>query len=149
MANLVVKVKRTDNKVHFEGLSDTNPGIAIPLDYSPPLGNGNGFAGLEILLISFAGCVSTTVVFLLGRLGKHISSYTASAEGIRTEHPLMLKEIRFHICIESEDITDTDMENVIKQAEAISPVWLAVKNNITVETTFELCSGLINSVAVS
>ena len=138
MANLVVKVKRTDNKVHFEGLSDTNPGIAIPLDYSPPLGNGNGFAGLEILLISFAGCVSTTVVFLLGRLGKHISSYMASAEGIRTEHPLSLKEICFHIYIESEDVTGVDMENIIKQAEAISPVWQAVKSNVIVETTFEL-----------
>ena len=138
MSNLVVKVKRTDNKVHFESVSDTNPSIEIPFDYAPPLGNGHGFAGLEILLISFAGCVSTTVVFLLGRLGKHISSYTASAEGIRSEHPLTLKEIRFHICIESEDVTGADMENVIKQAEAISPVWLAVKNNIIVETTFEL-----------
>lgn len=138
MANLVVKVKRTDSKVHFVGVSDTNPSIEIPFDYAPPLGTGCGFAGLEILLISFAGCVSTTVVFLLGRLGKHISSYTASAEGIRTEHPLSLKEICFHICIESEDITDADMEYVIKQAEAISPVWQAVKNNITVKITFEL-----------
>ena len=77
MANLVVKVKRTDNQVHFEGVSDTNTGIVIPFDYAPPLGNGHGFAGLEILLISFVGCVSTTVVFLLGRLGKHISSYIA------------------------------------------------------------------------
>lgn len=138
MANLVVEIKKTDNKVHFEGVSDTNPGIAIPFDYAPPLGNGHGFAGLEILLMSFAGCVSTTVVFLLGRSGKHISSYTASAEGIRSEHPLSLKEIRFHIRIESEDIMGTDMENAIKQAEAISPVWQAVKNNITIETTFEL-----------
>lgn len=138
MANLVIEIKKTDNKVHFEGVSDTNPGIAIPFDYAPPLGNGHGFAGLEILLMSFAGCVSTTVVFLLGRSGKHISSYTASVEGIRSEHPLSLKEIRFHIRIESEDIMGTDMENAIKQAEAISPVWQAVKNNITIETTFEL-----------
>lgn len=138
MANLVVKVKRTGNKLHFEGVSDTNPSIVIPFDYAPPLGNGHGLAGLEILLISFAGCVSTTVVFLLGRLGKHISSYTASAEGIRAEHPLSLKEISFHIYIESEDVTDADIENVMKQAEAISPVWQAVKNNIIVETTFEL-----------
>lgn len=138
MENLVVKVKRTDNKVHFESVSDTNPSIQIPIDYAPPLGNGNGFAGLEILLISFAGCVSTTVVFLLSRLGKRISFYTASAEGIRSEHPLSLKKICFHIYIESEAVTGTDMENVIKQAEAISPVWQAVKNNIIVETTFDL-----------
>jgi len=138
MANLVVEIKKTDGKVHFEGVSDKNPGMAIPFDYAPPLGNGQGFAGLEILLMGFAGCVSTTVVFILGRSGKHISSYSAKAEGIRNEHPLSLKEIRFHICIKSEDIMNTDMENAIKQAEALSPVWQAVKNNMTFETSFEL-----------
>ncbi len=138
MANLIVEVKKTDNKVHFEVVSKINSSRAIPFDYAPPLGNGQGFSGLEILLMSFAGCVSTTVVFLLGRSGKHITSYTASVEGIRNEHPLSLKEIQFHICIESEDIKRTDMENAIKQAETISPVWLAVKNNITVVITSEL-----------
>lgn len=138
MGNLAVKVTRTDNKVHFEGVSETNPGITIPFDYAPPLGSGSGFAGLELLLMSFAGCVSTTAVFLLGRMGKHISSFSASAEGIRSEHPLSLKEICFHICIESEDVTDKDMETVLKQAEAVSPVWQAVKNNIAVKTSFEL-----------
>ena len=138
MADLVVKVKRTDNKVHFVGVSDTSPGTEISFDYAPPLGTGCGFAGLELLLMSFAGCVSTTVVFLLGRAQKHISSYTASARGIRTEHPVALKEIHFCICIESEDITQADMETVIKQAQAVSPVWQAIKNNIDVKTTFEL-----------
>lgn len=138
MANLIIEIKRTNQKVHFEGVSEANPGISIPFDFAPPLGDGNGFAGLELLLMSFTGCVSTTVVFLLGRMGKSISSYTARVEGIRSERPLSLREIHFHIQIESGDITDTDMEDAIKQAEAISPVWLAVKNNITVEITFEL-----------
>ncbi len=138
MENLIVKVKRTDNKVHFEGVSDSNPRLVIPFDYTPPLGSGDGFAGLEVLLMSFAGCVSTTIVFLLGRLGKHISAFTATAEGIRNEHPLSLKAICFHICIGSDDVTGTDMDAVMKQAEAVSPVWQAVKNNIAVKTTFEL-----------
>ena len=138
MANLVVEVKRTNQKVHFEGVSNANPSRCIPFDFAPPLGDGNGFAGLELLLMSFAGCVSTTIVFLLERLGKHILSYTATAEGIRRERPLSLSEIHFHIQIESKDIAGTEMEDVIKQAEAISPVWQAVKNNITVETTFPL-----------
>ena len=138
MENLVVSVTRTDSKVHFEAVSATNPGIEIPFDFAPPLGSGCGFAGLELLLASFAGCVSTTVVFLLGRMGKHISAYTASAEGVRSEHPLTLQEICLHMCVESEDATDADMENVIKQTEAISPVWQAIKNNISVKITFEL-----------
>ena len=110
MANLVVEIKRTNQKVHFEGISEANPNISIPFDYAPPLGDGNGFAGLELLLMSFTGCVSTAIVFLLGKSGKHILSYTARAEGIRREHPLSLCKICFHICIESADITDTDME---------------------------------------
>ncbi|MDD4291441.1 MAG: OsmC family protein [Clostridia bacterium] len=138
MENIVVKVKRTDSKVHFEAVSDSNPSMQIPFDYAPPLGSGCGFAGLEVLLMSFAGCVSTTTAFLLGRLGKHISAYTATAEGVRTEHPLSLKENSFHICVKSDDVTDTDMEKVIRQAEAVSPVWQAVKNNIIVKTTYEI-----------
>ena len=138
MENLVVEVKRTNQKVHFEGVSDANPDMLIPFDFVSPLGDGNGFAGLELLLMSFAGCVSTAIVFLLGRSGKHITSYTARAEGIRRERPLSLEEIRFHIRIKSEDITSVEMEDAIRQADAISPVWQAVKNNVTVKTTFEL-----------
>ena len=141
MADLVVNLKRTDSKVHFEGVSDANPNTEIPFDFAPPLGTGCGFGGLELLLMSFAGCVSTTVVFLLGRTGKHISSYTASAKGVRNEHPLSLKEIRLCIFIESEDITEADMENAIKQAQAVSPVWQAVNNNVTVKISFELKKG--------
>lgn len=138
MANLSVEIKRTNQKVHFEGVSVANPNITIPFDFAPPLGDGQGFAGLELLLMSFAGCVSTTVVFLLGRSGKHITSYSAAVEGVRSEQPLALKEIHFKIKLASEDITAEDMENVMKQAEAISPVWQAVKNNVIVEITYEL-----------
>ena len=100
MANLFVNVKRTNQKVHFEGVSTVNPDTVIPFDFAPPLGDGQGFGGLELLLMSFTGCVSTTLVFLLGRSGKHISSYTAAAEGIRSEQPLALKEIHFILHIE-------------------------------------------------
>jgi Predicted redox protein, regulator of disulfide bond formation len=138
MANLSVEIKRTNQKVHFEGVSKDNPGVSIPFDFAPPIGDGNGFAGLELLLMSFAGCVSTTVIFLLGRAGKHVESYTANAEGVRREQPLSLSEIHLHISIKSDDVTGSDIENALKQAEAISPVWLAVKNNVTVKTTYDL-----------
>lgn len=136
MSNLLVEIKRTNRKVHFEGVSADNPNITIPFDFSPPLGDGNGFAGLELLLMSFTGCVSTAVVVLLGRTGKHILSYSAKAEGIRREDPLSLSMIKFHICVESDDLTGEDIDGAIKTAETISPVWLAVKNNMTVETSY-------------
>jgi len=138
MANLSVEIKRTNQKVHFEGVSDLNPGISIPFDFAPPLGDGAGFGGLELLLMSFAGCASTTIVFLLGRAGKQLTAYSATAEGTRTERPLSLSEIHLHMRIESEDITAADMETALAQAEAMAPVWQALKNNVAIKISFEL-----------
>ncbi len=138
MENLIVSLKRTDDRVHFECTSALHPAITVPLDYTPPLGSGNGLAGLEALLIAFSGCVSTAVVALLMRLGKHVRDYSASAEGVRTEQPLALREIQLHITVSSDDVTKEDMQTVLQQAEAISPVWIAIKNNVSVQTSFEL-----------
>ena len=137
MDNLVIKLKRTDQKVHFEGVSNLNPDLSMPMDFAP-YGDGKGYAGLEALLISFSGCVSTAIVLLLARLGRHIKDYEVTAEGIRNEQPLYLKEILFHVNIKSDDVTEADMQAVLKQAEVLSPVWLAIKNNVSVKTTFEL-----------
>lgn len=137
MEKLIVKLKRTDQKLHFEGVSNLNPELSVPMDFAP-YGDGKGYAGLELLLITFSGCVSTALVFLLGRMGRHIADYEVTAEGIRNEQPLYLREILFHVSIKSDDVTEADMQTVLKQAEAISPVWLAIKNNVTVKTTFEL-----------
>lgn len=138
MDNLVIDLKRTDSRVHFECVSASHPSLSIPLDYVPPLGADAGFAGLELLLASFCGCVSTAVVALLLRMGKRIDSYAVHAEGVRSEQPLMLKQILFHIAIESADIADADMQAVLRQAEQISPVWLAIRNTISVETSYTI-----------
>ena len=90
--------------------------------------------------MSFAGCVSTTVVFLLGRMGKKVGAYQASAQGVRREQPLSLAKIHLHLQLEVEQGTDAEMEAVLKQAEALSPVWQAVKNNIAVTVTYTLQS---------
>ena len=138
MDNLIVTIHRTNQKVHFEAVSRTNPARALPFDFTPPLGDGDGFAGLELLLMSFAGCVSTTLVFLLGRLGKQITSFDAVAEGVRSERPLSLREIHLHLVLRSENLSNTELDEAILQAESVSPVWQAVKNNVSVSVTYEL-----------
>ena len=138
MENLIVDLKRTDLRVHFDVVSASHPDLPIPCDYTPPLGTGNGFAGLELLLVSFCGCVSTAVVALLLRMGKQLASYSVHAEGIRTEQPLTLSKILFHISLESGDVSPADMDAVLRQAEQISPVWIAIKNNVSVETSYEI-----------
>ncbi len=138
MENLRVDIKLIGQKVQFEAVSQTNPNRPVALDYVPPIGDGQGFAGLELLLISFCGCVSTAVVALLRKAGKRIVSYECSAVGIRQESPLLLKKILFEVRVRSDNTETADMDSVLGMAAAISPVWLAIKNNVDVETAYEI-----------
>ena len=138
MGNIVVELKRTKGNVHFETTSADHPAIMVPFDYTPPLGSGEGLAGLEALVMTFSGCVSTAIVALLLRLGRHVEGFSVRAEGERNEQPLSLKKILFHVQVTSGDVTNEDMEKVLHQAELISPVWLAIKGNVTVVTTYQL-----------
>lgn len=138
MENLHVDFSLVNQKVRFKALSSGNPDKPLPLDYAPPLGDGQGFAGLELLLISFCGCVSTAVVALLRRAGKTVDAYEGTAQGIRQENPLILKKIVFEVRVRSKDAAPEDMEKAMRTAAAISPVWLAIKNNVEVETGYIL-----------
>jgi len=138
MENIVVELKRTKGNVHFETVSADHPAINVPFDYTPPLGLGEGLAGLEALVMTFSGCVSTAVVGLLLRLGKHVDGYSVRAEGERNEQPLSLKKILFHVQVTSADVTPEDMDKVMHQAEIISPVWIAIRGNVAVETSYRV-----------
>ena len=134
MENIIVDLKRTSGHVHFEAASANHPALSIPFDYS----SGDGLSGLEALVMTFSGCVSTAIIGLLLRLGKHIGAYAVKAEGERNEQPLSLSKIFFHIEITSSDVTADDMDWVLKQAEAISPVWIAIQGNVAVETSYQI-----------
>jgi uncharacterized OsmC-like protein len=129
-----VNVKLTNQKVQFSGVSKTNPNHPIVFDYLPPLGDGQGYKGLELLLMSFAGCVSTTIVYLLRKMGKNVSGFTIKAIGINRAQPLSLQKIDFEAILESSDASDLDLKNAILQAEKLSPVWVTCKNDIEVNT---------------
>ena len=138
MEHIVVNLERTSGNVHFEAVSADHPELTIPFDYTPPLGSGDGLSGLEALVMTFSGCVSTAIIALSHRLGKHIGSYAVKATGERAEQPLSLQKIFFHIELTSRDITADDMDWVLRQAEAISPVWLAIEGNVAVETSYRI-----------
>ncbi len=138
MENLYVETKLVNQKVRFKAVSRTNPDRPVALDYVPPIGDGQGFAGLELLLVSFCGCVSTALVALLRKAGKSIISYECSAVGIRQENPLSLKKIKLEVRVQSENIESVDMDKVLRVAAVISPVWLAVKDNVEVETEYKV-----------
>ncbi len=137
---LEVSLSLTNQKVRFIGVSTSNPDHPIAFDYLPPIGDGQGFLGLELLLMSFSGCVSTGIVFLLRKMGKSVSGYRANAIGTKRMQPISLEKIHFEIVLESSDTTDSDVVAVLKQAEVISPVWAAIRNNVEVTTGYTIVS---------
>lgn len=138
MENLYVDFNLTNQKVKFNVVSRSNPKYPVVMDFVPPLGDNEGLAGIEALIISFCGCVSTAVVALLKRGGKNIISYEGTATGIRRENPLSLEKIIFEVRVKSDNIAPEDMDKILSIAANISPVWLAIKNNVEVVCEYKI-----------
>ncbi len=137
---LTVTVTLTNQKVQFTGVSSSNPDHPIILDYQPPIGDGQGYAGLELLLMSFAGCSATTIVYLLRKMGKKIAGFSVNAKGIKGEQPpIKLQQIFLEFILTSPDTGDADIQRAIQLAEdSVCPVWQMLKNNVEVKTEYKI-----------
>ena len=138
--NFKVSMKLANDKLLFKGKSRDNEEVSM--DYFPPLGDGAGYTGLELLLMSFSGCSATSVVFLLRKMGKTIESMTINSVGIKNEElPRAFREIRIKYTIESPDVNAADVSKVIKLSEdSVCPVWSMIKGNVDVIPEFEIIS---------
>ena len=130
---LTASVKLINDKLNFSGIVDGNTPISI--DYIPPLGDNLGYTSLELLLLSLASCIGSAVLIFLRRMRKTISDFNINANGLRKEeHPTGFKKIFVEINIESADVSDSDMEKVIKLSEeTYCPVWSMMKGNVEIE----------------
>ena len=129
-----VTVQLTNQKVQFTGVSKSNPDRPVAFDYKPPLGDGQGYNGLELLLMSLSGCSATTVVYLLRKMGKNVSGLKVNAKGVRrAQPPIKFEKIFLEFILASKDANDGDMQKAIRLAEeSVCPVWQMVKNNVEV-----------------
>ncbi len=84
MSAMEVSLRLIDDGVQFHTESASRPGECIIFDFPPPLGKNCGYTGLEGLVMSFCGCVSTAVVALLRRTGKELAGMrcTPKASGV-------------------------------------------------------------------
>jgi len=138
LAPVEIMLKLVDDKVKFEGISKTNPDTPVIFDYLPPLGTGDGFVGIEMMTMSFAGCVSTAIVGLLKRRGKTLQSYSMEIFGVKHEEPLFLEAISFTTTIAAQDVTQDELDEVLALAEKISPAWIAIRGNVSVTGKIQL-----------
>ena len=132
LAPVEISLKLIDDKVKFEGISKSSPNHPIVFDYVPPLGTGDGFVGIEMMTMSFAGCVSTAIVALLKRQGKTVSAYEMQIQGIKHEEPLYLEEIVFNATVDGSEMTQEELDEVLALSEKISPAWIAIRGNVKV-----------------
>ncbi len=129
-----ITVKLIDDQVKFAGHSEARPDTSVIFDYKEPIGTGNGFNGLELLLLSFSGCVATAVVFLLRKMKKDINGFSLQATGVRTtEVPVKFSTIDLEFTLRSNNTTDVELDKSIKLAEeSVCPVWQMIKGNVAV-----------------
>ena len=132
LAPVEIAMKLVDDKVKLEGVSTANTDKSVIFDYIPPLGCGDGYSGIEMLTMSFAGCVSTGILGLLKRRGKTIRSYRMDITGIKREQPLSLEAIEFTSLVDADDISHEELDEVLALAEKISPVWIAIRESVKV-----------------
>jgi putative redox protein len=121
-----------NGRLHFEGIVEGNEPISI--DYIPPLGDNLGYTSLELLLLSLASCIGSAVLLFLRKMQKTINGFEINSKGIRkTEHPTGFKTIFVEINIKSPDVTEDDLNKVLKLAEeTYCPVWSMLKGNVEV-----------------
>ncbi len=135
-----VTVRLINQKVQFTGVSNSNPEQPITFDYKPPIGDGMGYNGLELLLMSFSGCSATAIVYLLRKMKKTVSGLEVNAKGIRREQPpIKFEKILIEFILNSKDTNNADMQKAIQLAEeSVCPVWQMIKDNVKVETEYRI-----------
>ena len=136
--HLAATVTLTNDKMQFAASARTNP--VVQMDYFPPLGDGEGYTGLEMLLISLAGCSASAIVPLLRRMRKTVAGFTVNASGDRREqHPTCFHTMALEFVVTSPDIEDSDVQKAIQMSEeTYCPVWAMLKGNVEIKTSFRI-----------
>ena len=131
---LTVTVDLVNDKVQFTGVSRSNP--AVKCDYFPPLGNGEGYTGLELLLMSLAVCSATAIVHLLRKMGRDVSGFKVNARGVRKDAlPMTFEKIFLDYVVTSRDAEDLDIGKAVRLSEeSYCPVWALLRNNVEIVT---------------
>jgi putative redox protein len=131
-APLSVAVELVNEKVRFSGVARGLPPLSA--DYFPPLGDAQGYTGLELLLLSLAACSATAVVPLLRRMKKTVASFRVNASGVRrSQHPTSFERIDIEFVLGSPDAALADLQEAVQLSEkTFCPVWAMLKGNVEI-----------------
>ncbi len=133
-----VSVSLTNGKVGFSGTARSNP--AITIDFKPPLGDGQGYTPLELLLVSLASSCGTTITAQLRKSKKKIFGFIVNARGMRrAKNPVSFEKIHLSFTLYSQDTGIDELGKAIRlTGESYCPVWAMLKNNVEIITDFRI-----------
>lgn len=130
---LVTQVNLMNQKLLFSGkVNELDP---IAIDYIPPLGDGNGYTSLELLLLSLSSCLGSALLTFLRRMNKEIGGLEINAKGLRKEeHPTGFRLITLEIVLTSKNTNLAEIDRVLKLAEeTYCPVWAMLRGNVEIK----------------
>lgn len=125
-------------KLHF--FVHAGSGQAIAVDHPPPLGDGDGYRPMEMMLMSLAACAGQVVVSLLRRMNGGVDSLEVRASGERWEdHPTVFREIELEFLLTGTGIDPALTEKAIALAgEKYSPVWAMLSAAVPVRPSYRI-----------
>ena len=116
------------------------PGHSVTMDYPlKPEDQVAGLTPLQLLLLSLAGCSSSSLMFWLTKKFKQsVSGITVRASGIRRdEHPTVLTNIALHFTFRGSSIDPQTVKDALQQSEdLICPVWSMLKPGTPISSSF-------------
>ena len=136
---LEASVNLINQKAKFECWVDGKEPVIV--DYIPPLGDGEGYTSLELLLLSLASCFGSTVKFLINsQLKTNVDGLRVKVSGTRRqEHPTSFESIKLELIVNSSAIKPDVLEKMIQAAkEKFCPVWAMVKNHAEMSTEYTI-----------
>ena len=137
---LSASAELVNDKVQFTGMAREN--AAITFDYLAPLGDGEGYLPLEMLLMSLAVCSGTAIVALLRKAQKSIVAFTVEALGTRRDtHPTSFTAITLHYHLTAANISEDEFTRAIGLSEStICPIWAMLRESVQLSSTHQLIS---------
>lgn len=131
-----------ENILHGYQMNFDTRGLApVTLDAPEGLGDGEGYAPLELLLSSLGACAAMTVASSLRIKAKRkFGGVTVKLLGtLRERAPVTFSHIDMAFEFFSTDATEDEIKHAIDMAESrLCPVWALVKGNVEVDTTFSI-----------
>lgn len=134
-ADFLCKIQLVDEKLRFEGNCPERPEVAaVSIDAAEPIGTGAGYSPVDLLLMGLTSCVTMSLVGLLRRKGKTITTAAAATQGfMRTQPQRALARAELDIRLTAEGVEEEEILDTLKaQKVATSAVWARLSGSMDI-----------------